>query len=348
MTKRSVHLELAVPANRSAAPPRPENAKAPARRMEYLPVALFGSVMGLTGLSASWRQAAALYDVPVAVSDAIGIVAILAFVALAIAYGMKIVFAYPAVRAEFDHPIIGCLFGTAFISLLLLPTVIAPMSLWLAQGMWIVGTVLMLAFAWFVVDRWMRAPLQISQAAPTWMVPVVGLLDVPLAVPALGLPPMHGLMVACLAIGLFFAIPLFTIIFTRVLFEPPLADALQPTLLILVAPFAVGFLAYVSVNGTIDTFAEGLFGLTLFMLAILVGRLRGMLRCCPFRITWWAVSFPVASAALAALHYAAARPQLISHLIAIVLLSFATVVIGALFARTVVGIARGELRALSL
>ena len=345
MTETSARRTLGVAADR---PQPPERVKPPARRMEYLPVALFGSVMGLTGLAACWRQAAASYGAPAAVPDVIGAVAILVFAALVIGYGIKVVFSFPAVRAEFDHPIIGSLFGTAFISLLLLPTVIAPMSLWLAQGMWIAGTLLMLVFAWYVVDRWMAARLQISQAAPTWMVPVVGLLDVPLAVPGLGLPPMHGLLVACLAIGLFFAIPLFTIIFTRVLFEPPLPDAIQPTLLILVAPFAVGFLAYVSVNGTIDTFAQGLFGLTLFMLAILVGRLRRMLSCCPFRLTWWAVSFPVASAALAALHYAAARPHLISHVIALSLLAFATIVIGALFARTMVGIARGELRALSL
>ncbi|MBI1173481.1 C4-dicarboxylate ABC transporter [bacterium] len=316
--------------------------------MEYLPVALFGSVMGLTGLSVAWRLATALYGAPAEVSQGIGIVAMLAFGALVLAYGTKIVFAPGAVRAEFAHPVAGSLFGTAFISLLLLPAVVAPYALRLAQGMWVLGAVLMLAFAWFVVDRWMADRQQVAHASPAWVVPVVGLLDVPIAVPGLGLPPMHGLMVACLTIGLFFAIPLFTLIFSRILFEPPLPEALQPTLMILVAPFAVGFLTLVSVSGEIDTFAEGLYGLTLFMLAILVGRLRRMLVCCPFRLAWWSVSFPLAAAAIAALRFAAARPDVVTHAIALVLLAFATLVIAALAVRTLAGILRGELRALSL
>lgn len=348
MNETASHLELVPRLDRPTESDLTPKAISRARAMEYLPVALFGSVMGLTGLSVAWRQAAALYDFPDAVSESIGVLAMASFVAVALAYGVKIVCAPGAVRAEFEHPIIGSLFGTVFISLLSLPTIVAPISLRLAQGMWILGAVLMLAFAWFVVDRWMANRQQASHAAPAWFVPLVGLLDVPLAVPGLDLPPMHGLMVACLAIGLFFAIPLFTMIFSRILFEPPLPDALQPTLLILVAPFAVGFLAYVAVNGGIDTFAGGLYGLTLFMLAILVGRLRRVLVCCPFRLTWWSVSFPVASASLAALHYAAARPGVISHTIALTLLAFATVVIGGLVARTLLGIVRGELRTLSL
>ena len=247
-----------------------------ARPLEYLPVALFGSVMGLTGLSVAWHQAAVLYGASPRVSEGIGYAAIAVFVVLATAYGVKIICVPRAVRAEFAHPVTGSLFGTAFISLLLLPIVLVPLSLPLARVTWTVGAVTMLLFAWFVIDRWMSDRQQVSHAAPAWLVPVVGLLDVPLAVPVLGLPPMHGLMVACLAIGLFFAIPLFSMVFSRLLFEPALPDAAQPTLLILVAPFAVGFLAYVSVTGGVDLFAEALYGLTIFMVTILVGRLRRM------------------------------------------------------------------------
>jgi tellurite resistance protein len=65
--------------------------------------------------------------------------------------------------------------------------------------------------------------------------------DVPLALPSLGLPPIHGVMVLGLAVGLFFTVPLFTLIFSRLVFEPPMPGPLQPTLMILAAPFAVGF-----------------------------------------------------------------------------------------------------------
>ena len=115
----------------------------------------------------------------------------------------------------------------------------------------------MFAFAWLMVTRWMSDRQQVAHATPAWIIPVVGLLDVPLALPSLDLPPMHGLMVASLAIGLFFAIPLFTLIFSRLVFEAPMPDALQPSLLILVAPFSVGVSTYVVTTGTFDSLCAG-------------------------------------------------------------------------------------------
>lgn len=323
-------------------------AAAPARqRFDYLPVGLFGSVMGLTGLSVAWRLAQARYGAPEWATDAIGIAAVTAFVLLTFGYAVKLMTAPAAVGAEFRHPIAGNLFGAVLISLLLLPIILAPLNLQVAQGMWGVGAVGMVAFALMIVSRWMSDRQQVAHATPAWIVPVVGLLDVPLAVPSLGLPPMYGVMVLGLAVGLFFAVPLFTLIFSRLLFEPPMPDALQPTLLILVAPFAVGFSTYVATTGRIDLFAEALYVLTLFMLAVLLGRLRNLPSCCPFRVSWWAVSFPLAASAIAALRFAAAEPGFVTDAIALTLLALATLTIAGLLVRTLAGVARGELRALS-
>jgi tellurite resistance protein len=78
-------------------------------------------------------------------------------------------------------------------------------------------------------------------------------------VPSLGLPPLHGVMVLDRAAGLFFAAPLFTLISSRLVFEPLMPDALQPSVLILVAPFAVGFFTYVATAGQVDLFAQSLY-----------------------------------------------------------------------------------------
>lgn len=316
-------------------------------RLEYLPVGLFGSVMGLTGLSVAWRLAEARYGAPVLPSVVIGAIAGAAFLAISAGYAVKAATSWDAVRTEFRHPIAGSLFGTALISLLLLPLVLAPYSLILARLLWATGAISMMAFAWFIVSRWMSDRQQVAHATPAWIVPVVGLLDAPLAIPTLQLPSLHGLMVFAVAVGLFFAVPLFTLIFSRLLFEPPLPDALKPSLLILVAPFAVGYSAYTTTAGQTDLFAEALYMLTLFLLAVLLGQLRYLTVCCPFRVSWWAVSFPLAASAIAALRYAAAEPSLAADAIALTLLAFATVVIAGLFARTLLGLAKGELRTLS-
>jgi tellurite resistance protein len=321
---------------------------APATRtLEYLPVALFGSVMGITGLSVAWRLASVRFGTAAWISDAIGALAVIAFVLIAVAFSIKIVSAPDVVRAEFAHPIGGSLFGTFLISLLLLPIVIAPTSLALARALWAIGAVGMLAFAWLMVDRWLSDRQQVAHATPAWIVPVVGMMDVPLAMPSLGLTSLHGVMVLGMAVGIFFAIPLFTLIFSRLLFEPPLPDALQPTLMIVLAPFAVGASTYVATSGQVDLFAQSLYALTLFMLAVLVGRLRYLGRCCPFRVSWWAVSFPLAAAAIAGLRVDMAFPGWTTDSVAVVLLAMATLTILWLLVRTVSGIARGELRKLS-
>lgn len=321
---------------------------APGRPMlEYLPVGLFGSVMGLTGLSIAWQLAHEHYGLPAGIALTIGALAVLVFVLMLAGYLVKLVTAFGAVRREFGHPIAGNMFGTVPISLLLLPIVLEPFAHCLAQALWIIGAVGMIFLAWVIVSRWISDRQQVAHATPAWIIPVVGLLDVPLALPILGLPPMHGLMVFALAVGLFFAVPLFTLIFSRLLFEPPLPDALKPSLMILVAPLAVGYSSYRVTSGQSDLFAEALYMLTLFLLIVLIGQLRNLTICCPFRVYWWAVSFPLAASSIAALRFAAAQPGLTTDAIAIALLTLATVVIVLLLGRTVLGLVKGELRTLS-
>ena len=316
--------------------------------MRWLPVALFGSVMGLTGLSLAWRLAQVRFGAPAWIADSIGIVGILAFVAMSSGYAIKAATGFAHVRAEFSHPIAGALFGTPLISALLLPAVLADYSLPLARGLWAIGVVGMAVFAWHMATRWLGSGQQRPHAMPAWIVPLVGMLDIPLAVPALGFAePPHAVMMLGLAVGLFFAIPLFTIVFSRLMFEEPLPPGLSPSLMILLAPFAVGFSAYVVTLGRVDALAEGLFALSVFLLAVLLMRLRHLRDCCPFRVSWWAISFPLAATAGAGLRYAAYAQAPWADGLAALLLALATAAIAGLLIRTLVGIARGELQQLS-
>lgn len=315
-------------------------------KLTYLPVALFGSVMGLTGLSSAWKLAHDLYGVPSWVGRIIGVVAILAFVLMSAGYALKATTGFQAVKAEFEHPVAGNLFGTLFISLLLIPIPVADYSLKLAQGIWMVGTFGMIVFAWVIVSRWLGRRQQPTHATPAWIVPVVGLIDIPLAVPALNMQGLDELLMFSLALGLFFAIPLFTLVMSRLMFEEPLGTALQASLMILLAPFAVGFSAYVTVVGTVDRFASALYMLTVFLLTVLAGRLRHLATSCPFRLSWWAVSFPLAAASVCALRYAASTPNLFTHGVAIVLLIGVTALLLAMAFRTLRGALRGELKSL--
>lgn len=315
--------------------------------LEFMPVALFGSVMGLTGLSVAWHLASVRYGVSRHVADAIAAAAILTFIAVASGYVVKFVTAFDAVLAEFHHPIAGNMFATFFVSLLLLPILIAPVQLQVARIVWVIGAVGMLIFAINVVSRWLSTPHEPPQATPAWIIPVVGLLDLPLAVPYLDLPHAQMIMLSGLSVGIFFALPLFTIVFARLIFAPPLVPALQPSLMILVAPFAVGMTAYAATVRKTDLFSDGLYVLTLFLLVVLIGRLRHLGSCCPFKFGWWSVSFPLSACSICALRFAMDKPGWLTEAIAICLLALVTAVIGWMLGRTLLGLSRGELRTLS-
>ena len=66
--------------------------------MAYLPVALFGSVMGLSGLSIAWRMAHARFDAPQWIGECIGYVAMLSFVFLVAGYAIKLTSSFASVR----------------------------------------------------------------------------------------------------------------------------------------------------------------------------------------------------------------------------------------------------------
>ena len=316
--------------------------------LAYLPVSLFGSVMGLCGLALAWRLAATEFGLPGWVGEVLGCAAAAVFVALVLAYTIKWLKSPTAVRAEFAHPVAANFFATPIISLLLLPAVVAPYALALAQVLWVAGTLAMLGFAWLIVSRWMSVRQHIAHATPAWMVPVVGTLNISIAGVPLDLPGSHPVCVFALAVGLFFAVPLFTLILSRLIFEEPMPQALQPSLMILVAPFAVGCSAYLNVAGRLDLFAELLFYLAVFMLAVLLPKLVRLRSCSPFHTSWWAVSFPLAAMTLAALKFSMERPWWLAQAFALAMLGFTTFVILSLGLRTSMGIAQGELRALTL
>lgn len=303
--------------------------------------------MSLTGLSVAWRMAHqqfGLFELP---SQVFATLAVISFVTLAAAYLGKVIRAPDAAIAEFRHPVASSLFGTVTISLLLLPLVVAPISLLAARVLWIIGAVAMASLAAVIVDRWLGGRFQPAQAAPAWMVPVIGLLDIPLALPTLQWPELHAVRMGALAVGLFFAIPLFTLILSRLVFGEPLPGNLRPSLLILLAPFSVGTSAYVVTSGRFDAFAEALTAIMVFLLPVLAVRLRDLRGCCPFRVSWWAAGFPLAASAIATFRCESAFPGMGTTVLAAATLALATGAVVWLVVRTLYGVATGELRALS-
>jgi tellurite resistance protein len=103
------------------------------------------------------------------------------------------------------------------------------------------------------------------------------------------------------SIGVLFWGILLTIIFYRVLFHHPIDERLMPTLFILIAPPAVGFIAYTRLTGgELDTFARVLYYAGLFLTLLLFTQVGRFARL-KFFLSWWAYSFPLAAISIASM-----------------------------------------------
>ena len=137
------------------------------------------------------------------------------------------------------------------------------------------------------------------------------------------------------SLGLFFWIVLFTIMMNRIVFHHPLAKKLVPTLFILIAPPAIGFISYLRItNGSIDSFSMFLYSIALFTLFLLLFMLR-MFDTKQFFISWWAYTFPLAAMTIATLLLHMAQRTTVTYVGSVLLIILTTLVIGFVTKRTI-------------
>ncbi|MGO4304306.1 SLAC1 anion channel family protein [Cupriavidus sp. RAF12] len=304
----------------------------PRSSVKHLPVNLFGAVMGLSGLSLAWRGAQKVFGADPIIAEVIGLVALGTFFALAAGYLTKWR-RYPAtVRAEFTHPISGNFFGTVTIAILLLSSVVGVYSEAVGQVVWTIGTILTIGLTFVIAGRLFRGKEDPAHAAPAWLIPGVATLDIAVAGGTMPMAWAHEVNMFALSVGTMVALVFFTMIFSRVVHHDPLPNGMVPSLIIMIAPFEVGFLAYVNVTQHVDMFAALLFYFGLFLFIALPFKV--FRRSIPFAASWWAISFPMAALSNAALKYAMYANTWVLTLLAGVILFLLSVAILVLFIRT--------------
>ena len=282
------------------------------------------------------------YGVGGVLGEAVGALAGVVFVLLTLGYLGKWVKHPEAVRAEFNHPIASNFFGTVDHSLLLLSAVAAPHNELLGRALWILGSALTVLLAGLVVFRLLSGNQDSSNAVPAWLIPGVATLDIAVTGSHMPWPGLQFNLFA-LAVGAVLALVFFTRIFSRLVHETTLAKGVVPSLMVLIAPFEVGFLAYTNVFGEIDRFASVLFYFGLFLFVVLGFKV--FRRDVPFTPSWWAISFPIAALSNAALKYAHAQDNTVLMVIAAVILLFLTVALTVLLVKTLISLFSGKLLA---
>lgn len=300
-------------------------------RLAHLPVAFFSSVMGLSGLTIATLKAAPHIGLPEGVPLALAIISAMALATIALLYAAKAASCWHAVIEEFDHPVKLHFFPTFSISLILLSIVALHYSADLARALFLAGVPLHLALTFVVLHYWFnREHFQTVHLNPAWFIPIVGNVLVPLSGVPLGFVELSWFFFSA---GIVFWIVLLTIITNRVLFHNPLPERLAPTLFILIAPPAVGFLSYVKLTGSLDGTARLLYYFALFMTLFLMVQVPRLARL-RFFLSWWAYSFPLAAITVAtwAMHERTLNPGF--QALAIGLTVLLAAVIAMLVART--------------
>ncbi len=270
---------------------------APPGRLQHMPVSLFAIVMGLAGTTIALEKLEHLWGWTVTPSAVLFWLSALAFGLISLAYLSKFVRHRQHVVAEFNHPIRMSFFPAMSIGMLLLAVAALARFPGASLYLWMVGSSVQLAFTLAILSNWMHhEKFQVQHSNPAWFIPIVGNILVPIAGVPLGFPEVSWFY---FSIGLMMWTPLLTVLLNRFFFHPMIPSKLMPTLFILIAPPAVGFIAWVKLhNGVIDDTARILYYFALFTTLLLFTQMRFFWKL-SFALPWWAYSFPMAAITIA-------------------------------------------------
>jgi tellurite resistance protein len=270
--------------------------------LQYLPVGIFGSTVALSGLAIAWRLSEALFGTPAFISNLISIISWAAFLILTAAYLYKIIKFPDRVRAELIHPVSVNFLGTFFISAVLLSSLAASYSLLLARITWIVGTLGGIGFMYILTTRLFKGALNSLDLVPPTLIPGLTVLNAVSAHANIDLGWWGDEADQMLfSIGIVYVMVFFVIITYRLVHLEPLVLFLRPTLLLMSAPFEIGFLSYVSTKTQVDAFAAVLFYFGLFIFIVLFFVVFD--KKLPYMVSWWGACFSMGALTNAALQY---------------------------------------------
>ncbi|WED20837.1 SLAC1 anion channel family protein [Vibrio sp. JC009] len=306
-------------------------------RLIHFPISFFAVVMGLSGLTLAWKSAGSSFAPGLYLL--FGTLASLAMVIICGIYFLKVVKHPKAVISETRHPIRLNFFPAFSISLLLLSAVWDSSPAW-SYALWFVGAIVQVSLTVYVMSSWIHhTHYTLAHANPSWFIPVVGNIIVPITGSHLGYTEISWF---CFSIGIVFWVILLTIVMYRLFFHEPLPARMTPMLFILLAPPSVGFVSYTNLTGELDTFARLLYYIALFLSILLISN-AGRFMKVPFFISSWAYSFPMAAITIATAKMKGFVPSAFFNVLSGVFLILVTVILTWLVVRTVKAIIRKEI-----
>jgi tellurite resistance protein len=262
---------------------------------KHVPAAFFGIILGLVGLGASWRIAAALWSLPRVIGEAIMLTATAVWCVLTLQFAAKWIRARAEGLAEFRHPIQCCFIGLVPVASALIGIAIRPYTPLTAAVLATFGIVGQLIFGVYRTGQLWQGGRDPSTTTPVLYLPTVaGSFVSAITLSTFGHPdwgaPFFG-------VGVLSWLAIESVLVHRLYHAGELPLPLRPTLGIQLAPPTVGCAAYLSISsGPPDLFAQMLLGYGVFQ-ALLMIRLLPWIAKQPFAPSYWAFTFGLSAIA---------------------------------------------------
>ena len=317
-----------------------ENIKSiPSDRLQFFPIMMFAIIMGLAGLTLVYKRIHESLSFPTVVVTLMMTITTVLFFVILYFYILKFIKHKEEVKKEFTHPIRINFFAASSISILILSMIYRHDIDLAAQVFFFVGAALHIFFTFYTIKYWINNNLEMQHSNPAWFIPIVGNLIVPIA--GKGFID-DSILYFYFSIGIFFWIILFSIILNRIIFHNQFAPKFMPTLFILIAPPAIGFISYIKLTGHLDFFAQILFNLGLFFTILVFVMYKNFINI-KFFISWWAFTFPMAAITLATVLMYDLTQKNFYGILAYVLMTITTIIIILVARQTIIHMTKKEI-----
>ncbi|MBN2109677.1 MAG: SLAC1 anion channel family protein [Methanosarcinaceae archaeon] len=258
-------------------------------RLKNFPNSFLAICLGLIGFTLAWQRAETILILPFTISNYLLYISVMVMGIVLATYTLKIVKYPDEVRKEFNHPV-KLNFYPILAKLFLITSIIyLSIDFLVAKYLWWGGVVIQFVFTLIIMSAWMKHKYEIHHINPSWFIPVVGSIIVPIAGVEIYSESLSWFF---FSIGFFWWLILTVLVMNRVIFHHPIPDKLIPTFFILFAPPVIGFISITKLMGSLNPFGYIMYYFGLFMFILLMYQFRMFLKI-HFYLSWWAYSFPM-------------------------------------------------------
>ncbi len=306
-------------------------------RLKNFSISFLSIPLGLIGFTLTYVKAEQILKIPFKLSNYLLYFTLLVSVIIFSLYVWKLIRLPNEVKKEFNHPIklnFFPIFAKVFLisSIILLET-----NLLLSKYFWWIGVILQSGFTLIILSVWIKHnKFEVHHINPSWFIPIVGTIIIPIAGIKHFSPELSWFFFSA---GIVWWLILLVIVINRMIFNHPIPDKLVPTLFILFAPPAIGFISYFKLIGEITPFAKMLYYFSLFMFVLVLCQIRMFTRI-RFYLSWWAYSFPLVALTVATLLMYLKTQLLFFSVLSWILFASLHIIIILLIFKTIITISR--------